>query len=65
MTHRPNHGNKQDACCACGDLHPTPRDHEKPGEGELAVWQPGALDPPQWICQPCKKRLEADARRDG
>jgi hypothetical protein len=65
MTKRPNWANKEDACCACGVLLKTPGDHEAPGSGELAVWQPSPSDPPQWICPPCKARLEADERRAG
>lgn len=62
---RPNHSNKVDACCACGKTGiPTPKDHEKPAVGDLEVWQPQANDIPQWICTPCRKRLEIDARRD-
>lgn len=63
MTKRPNFANVKDACCACGKLLDTPDDHENPGTSELAVWQPSPLDPPQWICGPCKSRLEADERR--
>jgi len=62
---RPNFANESDACCACGKLLKTPEDHESPGSGELSVWQPSPLDPPQWICAPCKARLEADERRLG
>lgn len=67
MTKRPNWTNDKDACCACGELLPTPAKdagaHEKPREGELHVWQPNPTDPPQWICAACKDRLEHDERR--
>lgn len=63
MTKRPGWQNKIDSCCACGKLHPTPQDHEKPGKGELGVWQPNPTDPPQWICAEDRARLEADERR--
>ena len=61
---RPNHGNAMDACCCCHKLIATPKDHEKPLKGELHVWQPSPVDPPQFICEDCKPRLEADARRN-
>jgi len=64
MTDRPNWSNKLDACCSCAKLLPTPTDHLLPKKGELAVWQPHATDPPQWICADCRGRLEIDARRD-
>jgi diadenosine tetraphosphatase ApaH/serine/threonine PP2A family protein phosphatase len=65
MTKRPNWSNKADACCSCGHVHDTPKDHEKPGPEQLHVWQPTSVDPPQWICAQCKDRLEADERRTG
>jgi len=65
MTKRPNYQNKSDACCSCGEMFATPKDHEKPGEGELLVHQPSSSDPPQWICPRCKKRLGDDERRNG
>jgi hypothetical protein len=64
MTRRPNHSNPADACCCCGKLLPTPQDHEKPGKGQLGVWQPDSHDPPQWICTDCKTQLELDAKRN-
>jgi hypothetical protein len=65
MTKRPNHGNKTDACCRCGDLHPTPIDHEKPTKDQLHTWQPNSNDPPQWICEECRAALQADEKRGG
>jgi len=63
MTRRPNYTNEHDACCSCGKLYPTPKDHEAPAEGELSVWQPDSHDPPQWICAECRGPLEEQARR--
>jgi len=62
---RPNHSNAHDACCACSKTGiPTPADHERPGDGELMVWQPDPTDIPQWICAPCHARLSADVKRN-
>lgn len=62
---RPNWTNKNDACCKCSKLFPTPSNHEKPGQGELAVWQPNATDPAQWICESCLSEYEDQERRAG
>ena len=62
MTKRPNWINEEEPCCACSSRQKTPKDHEKPGTGELHVWQPNPGDPPQWICLKCKTRFEAEER---
>jgi hypothetical protein len=62
---RPNWKNKLDACCRCGKLLPTPKDHELPDVAkELHVWDPegGALS--QWVCPECFDVLNEDQRRD-
>lgn len=61
---RPNHSNPVDACCSCGEVHPTPADETKPKPNELGVWQPNPTDPPQWICSKCGARLLADSKRN-
>jgi len=60
---RPNYSNKVDACCSCGESYATPKDHTKPGDAELSVWQPNDADPPQWICKSCRKSLEEEERK--
>ena len=63
---RPNWTNKEDACCCCATLGPTPPtdgDGLKSRPGDLKVWQPTANDPPQWICEDCHEQLTKDARR--
>lgn len=49
--------NELDACCRCAKLIKTAADHLNPGPDELGVWQPTPSDPPQWICDACRKEL--------
>ena len=63
MTTRPNYHNLEEPCCSCATRLPTPKNHLQPEIGELHVWQPTSVDPPQWICTKCKDRFDAEARR--
>lgn len=56
---RPNKTNEQDACCRCGKLLPTPKEHTQPEPGTLHVHQLSPADPPQWICPDCEKEIAA------
>lgn len=60
MSRWPLNDNKTDACCSCGrQLVPSPSRMDPPDESWLSLWQPELGSPPQYMCGPCIKKMNA------